>query len=78
MTRKYFSKELVGMSAISPTGYLLGTIEGTVIDTETGEIRFLLIRMQNPESYGKKVDSKGRAPIAFDSLRVNDRTVTVI
>ncbi len=78
MARKYFSKELVGMNALTPSGYLLGTIEGTVIDTETGEIRFLLIKMQDSGGPGRKLDSRGRAPIAFDSLRVSGRTVTVI
>ncbi|NLL94367.1 MAG: PRC-barrel domain containing protein [Thermoplasmatales archaeon] len=77
MARKYLSRELVGMSAYRVGGYYLGVIEGTVIDTETGEIRFLLIKMQSPGDAGK-VDSRGRTAYPFDSLRVDGRAVTVI
>lgn len=66
------------MTALTPSGYLLGVIEGTVIDTETSEIRFLLIKSQEAGGPTRKLDSRGRAPYAFDSLKISGRTVTVV
>ena len=38
-----FSDEIIGKNAMTSGGYPIGTVEDIVIDTETGELKYLQI-----------------------------------
>ncbi len=71
-----FSEELIGKSAMTSGGYPIGTIEDIVIDTETGELKYLLVR----PSAGigtQKTDGKGRAVISVNTMKLSGNTIIV-
>ncbi len=76
MNRK-LKEELIGKTVMSPGGSILGTLEELVVDTETGEIRFLLLRVSNQTRAGSKMDAKGRAVYAVNKMTVNESTITI-
>lgn len=78
MSEKIFSRELVGMTAMTVGGYALGTVDDLVFDTGTGELKYILIRLRGSPKKGQKVDSAGRAIVAFDDLKISGKSVTVI
>lgn len=78
MGDKMFSEEFIGMTAMTVGGYLLGIIDDLVFDTETGELKYLLIKMQSAPKKGQKLDATGRAIVAFNSLKVGGKNVTVV
>ena len=72
-----FYDEIVGKSAITSGGYPIGTVEDIVIDTETGEVRFLLVRPAMGSISAQKTDGKGRAVVTGGSLKVSGDSVIV-
>ena len=62
-------KELIGRVASTNGGHRYGVIEDVVFDTETGEIRYLIIRPDRP-SVNVRMDSKGREVVSFSTLKV--------
>ena len=72
-----FSDEIVGKSAITSGGYPIGTVEDIVIDTETGEIRFLLVRPAAGNITTQRTDGKGRAVVTVSSMKVSGDCVIV-
>ena len=72
-----FSDEIVGKSAITSGGYPIGTVEDIVIDTETGEIRFLLVRPAAGNITTQRTDGKGRAVVTVSSMNVSGDCVIV-
>ena len=75
MTNKVTRYELLGKTVMTGNGNVLGTLEEIVIDTETGEMKYILVRGDNPT--GQKIDSKGRAVYAFSRMIVGDKNITV-
>jgi len=78
MGDKMFSEEFVGMTAMTVGGYLLGMVDDVVFDTETGELKYLLIKLRGTPKKGQKMDAGGRAIVAFDGLRVSGKNVTIL
>ena len=72
-----FSDELIGKNAITSGGYPIGTVEDIVIDTETGEIRFLLVRPAAGNITTQRTDGKGRAVVTVSSMKVSGDCVIV-
>ena len=72
-----FSDELIGKNAMTSGGYPIGTIEDIVIDTETGEIKYLLIRAATNNISAQKTDGKGNSVINVSSLKVSGDNVIV-
>ena len=72
-----FSDELIGKNAMTSGGYPIGIIDDIVIDTETGELRFLLVKPSEGAASMNKVDSKGRAVIAISTIKIADSNVIV-
>ncbi len=71
-----FSDELIGKSAMTSGGYPIGTIEEIVVDTETGELKYLLVR----PSAGigtQKTDGKGRAVISVNTMKMSGDNIIV-
>lgn len=77
MTRTVLLKELVGKRVVTGAGSILGTLDDVVVDTATGEMRYLLVRAGEQARPGQRVDSKGRAVYAFTKLNVGEGTVTI-
>jgi sporulation protein YlmC with PRC-barrel domain len=73
-----FSDELIGKNAVTSGGFPLGTIEDIVIDTGTGEMKYLLVKMSIAVKPGQKTDSKGRAVISFSMLKMSGNNIIVI
>ena len=78
MSDTIFTKELMGLTAMTTGGYPLGIIEDVVIETTTGEMKYLLVKMRTAAKAGQKVDSKGRAVIAFNNLKIVGENVMII
>lgn len=78
MPTSVFSKEIVGKTAMTSSGYVLGNVEDVVIDTKTGEMKYILIRMTAGMRPGQKIDSKGRAVYAFTTLRIADNNLIIV
>jgi sporulation protein YlmC with PRC-barrel domain len=78
MNGKIFSEELIGMTAMTVGGYLLGTVDGLVFDTVTGELRYALIKLRGTPKKGQKMDAAGRAVVDFDDLKIGEKSITVI
>lgn len=70
MNDTMFSKQLIGLTAITSGGYPLGVIEDVVIETTTGEMKYLLVRMKTSSKTGQRVDAKGRTVVAFNNLKI--------
>ena len=68
MGKILLTEQIVGMTAMSQGGAVTGTVDDLVIDTETGEIRYLLIRTSGHLLPGKMVDGKGRMVVAYNNV----------
>lgn len=77
MKSKSLRKELIGKTVMTPAGSMLGLLDEIVVDTETGEIRYLLLRVKEQPRTGQKIDSKGRVAYAFDNISVGESTITI-
>ena len=72
-----FSDQLIGKNVMTSGGYPIGIIEDIVIDTETGEMKYLLVRPAEGAASMNKVDSKGRAVIAIGTIKIAESNVIV-
>ena len=72
-----FSEEMIGKNAMTSGGYPIGTVEDIVIDTETGEIKYILVRPAAGNISTQKTDGKGRAVITITSLKVSGENVII-
>ena len=71
-----FTDEIIGKYAMTSGGYPIGSVEDIVIDTETGELKYLLIRPV-AGNVTQRTDGKGRAVITIGSLKVSGDNVIV-
>ena len=72
-----FSEEIVGKNAITSGGYPIGTVEDIVIDTETGEIKFILVRPAAGNITTHRTDGKGRAVVTVSAMKVSGDSVII-
>ena len=72
-----FSDELIGKNAITSGGYPIGTVEDIVIDTETGEIKFILVRPAAGNITTQRTDGKGRAVVTVSAMKVSGDSVII-
>jgi sporulation protein YlmC with PRC-barrel domain len=70
------SEELIGRNAMTSGGYPIGTIEEIVIDTETGELKYLLVR-PSAGIATQKTDGKGRAVISVNTMKMSGENIIV-
>lgn len=77
MTHKLLRKELIGKKVLSEGGTELGTLDEIVIDDETGEIKYLLIRFTGKISPLHKTDSHGRVICAISDMRITEGHIVV-
>ena len=70
------SEELIGRNAMTSGGYPIGTIEEIVIDTETGELKYLLVR-PSAGIATQKTDGKGRSVVAINTLKISGDNIIV-
>ena len=72
-----FSDEIIGKNAITSGGYPIGVVEDIVIDTETGEIRFLLVKPAAGNITTQRTDGKGRAVVTMNGMKVSGDSVII-
>ena len=77
MAGKFLTKELIGKTVITGNGTILGTLDEMVVDTDTGEVKYILVRSDAKHNPGQKIDSKGRHVYAFSKMIVGEKNVTV-
>jgi len=77
MSRKLLRDELIGKTVMTANGAVLGVLDEMVIDTETGEIKYILVRSGPKHVPGQKIDSKGRCVYTFSKMVVGEKNVTV-
>ena len=69
--------ELIGKTVLTANGTTLGILDELVIDTDTGEIRYILVRSDSTLPADRKIDSKGRAVYSFSKMLVGEKNITV-
>ena len=72
-----FTDEIIGRNAMTSGGYPIGTVEDIVIDTETGELKYLLIRPSSGNLSTQKTDGRGRAVVSVGSIKISGDNVIV-
>lgn len=77
MDGKSLRKELIGKTVMTMSGSMLGLLDEIVVDTETGEIKYLLLRVKEQPRPGQNIDSKGRVAYAFNNISVSQSTITI-
>ncbi len=77
MARRLLRNEILGKTVMTANGSVLGVLEEMVLDTETGEIKYILVRSDNNRATGQKIDSKGRCVYTFSKMIVGEKNVTV-
>lgn len=78
MIQKLTRKELIGKTVMNSPGTVLGVSEEIVIDTETGEMKYLIVNPLDGQTKPKQmITDKGRAVYAFNSIVVGDTTITI-
>ncbi len=77
MERTLVRNEILGKTVMTANGAVLGTLDELVIDTDTGEVKYILVRSDANLKSGQKIDSKGRCVYAFSKMIVGEKNVTV-
>ena len=72
-----FSEEIIGKKAITSGGYPIGTVEDIVIDTETGELKYLLVKPASGNLANQKTDGRGRAVVTVGSIKISGDNVII-
>ena len=68
------AEEIIGKVAMSNGGHRFGVIEDIVIETDTGEMKYLLVRSEDRLS-GGRMDANGRTVVSFSTLKITDSYV---
>ena len=71
------TNEIIGKTVMTANGAVLGTLDEMVVDTETGEIKYILVKSDAKYNTGQKIDSKGRCVYTFSKMIVGEKNVTV-
>lgn len=72
-----FSDEIINKVARTVGGFPVGIIEDIVIETETGEMKYLLIKPTSNLISAQKTDSKGRVVVTFNTLKMSGNSVII-
>lgn len=75
--KEIFTEEMIGKSAITSGGYPIGVVEDIVIETDTGEIKYLLVRPAAGGPTTQKTDGKGRSVVAINTLKISGDNIIV-
>lgn len=69
--------EIIGKTVVTSNGTDLGILDELVVDTETGEIKYILVKGDSNTQAGQMIDAKGRRVYAFSKMIVGEKNVTV-
>lgn len=69
-----FTDEIIGKSAMTSGGYPIGVIEDIVIETDTGELKYVLVKPASG-NITQRMDGKGRAVVSVGSIKVSGDNV---
>lgn len=77
MSQKMLRGEIIGKTVVTSNGTDLGILDELVVDTETGEIKYILVKGDSNTQAGQMIDAKGRRVYAFSKMIVGEKNVTV-
>lgn len=72
-----FTDEVIGKYAMTSGGYPIGLVEDLVIDTETGEVKYLLVKPASGNLANQKTDGRGRSVITIGSMKISGDNVII-
>lgn len=72
MTKRMLREELIGLKVFTNGGTEIGELNDIVIDTETGLVKYLLIKSYTNMSQDHKTDGKGRIICSVTDMKVID------
>ena len=72
-----FTDEIIGKYAMTSGGYPIGSVEDIVIDTETGEVKYLLVKPASGNIANQKTDGRGRAVVTIGSIKISGDNVII-
>ena len=77
MIHRMLRKELVGKKVITEGGTEIGYLDDFVIDSDSGQIAYMLIRSYGKISPLQKTDGKGRLICTFEDIKIYEGHLVV-
>lgn len=77
MSERFFATELAGMNVKTADGRLLGKLEDVVVDTASGEMRYILLNSCTENCGSFRTDHSGRKIVEFRSMQEEKGTLIV-
>ena len=77
MAHKMLRKELIGKRVITEGGTEIGYLDDFVIESDNGQIAYMLIKTYGKVSPLQKTDEKGRLICSFEDIKVYEGHLVV-
>jgi|GEM_PF-1316393 len=77
MRDRFFATEILGLEARSSEGKRLGNVDDIVVDTHSGEMRFVLLKDCSEMCSRYKTDPDGRKVVEFRMIDIIDGAVVL-
>jgi sporulation protein YlmC with PRC-barrel domain len=78
MGDRFFATEILGLEARTEDGKRLGKIDDIVADTESGEMRFLLLKDCSEMCGRFRTDPDGRKIVEFRTMDITDGAAVLV
>ena len=75
MRDRFFATEIIGLEARSAEGKRLGKVDDIVVDTQSGEMRFVLLKDCSEICGRYRTDPDGRKVVGFRTIDIADGAV---
>jgi len=75
MGERFFATEILGLEAKTADGKKLGKVDDIIVDTRSGEIRYVLLKDCTDICARYKKDPDGRRVVEFKAIDVADGNV---
>ena len=77
MGERFFATEILGLEARTADGKRLGKVDDIVVDTQSGEMRFILLKDCSEMCARYRTDPDGRKVVEFTAIGVVDGAVVL-
>lgn len=77
MGDRFFATEIIGMEAKNVEGKRMGKIDDIVVDTRSGEMRYVLLSEPTDACSRYKSDQDGRKIVDFKNIEVVDGVMVI-
>ena len=75
MTERFFATEILGLEARTGDGKRLGKVDDIVVDTQSGEMKYILLRDCSEMCGRYRTDPDGRKVVDFRTIDITDGAV---